>query len=506
MERNTVTAFFSIAGAQLAIVVVSIAITPALVRILTQEQYGTWAFLMAMFGLVMILASSGINSGVRKYLAEERDDPRWRDYVFGFYFRLAVVLAGIPAVIFVVVAYTGVLFGEGSWALSPEFRPFFYLLAVLTIAAQFREYVRRALMGLKLEHLSEPLRVLYKVAFGIGAIGLAVLGYGVWGVIAGEIIASLLVFIIAFAFISREISPFSMFTSPPDDFPKRELVNFNHLSVVYFFLLTSLYHVDVLMLTQLSSQSVTGVYKGALAIVQVLWLVPRSVQSVMIQSTSNLWAEGDVEEVQSLASKATRYTVLFTTLLAVGLAALATDFVPLYLGQDYADAVLPVLLLLPGTLGFAVARPIFAISHAKGALKVIIGATGAAAVLNLVLNAVLIPEYGMAGAAVATSIGYGSLPLFHYWGAREIGYDPFADLRAPRIVATVVAAGVPIFALATLIDRTLLALAVVPPVGFLLYVGGAFLTGAVDRSEVMTILSSLPGPVESKAMTIDEWL
>lgn len=499
MNRNNLTAFLSIAGARLTMVFVSAAITPLLVRLLTPSQYGTYAFLMAVFGLVMILTSSGINSGVRKYLAEERDRADWKNNVFGYYFRLAALLAAVPALLFVILAQVGVLFGDGAWQLPPVYTKYLYLLAILALAAQFREYVRRALMGLKLEHLSEPLRVLYKVAFGVFAVGLAALGYGVYGVITGTIIASILVFLVAFAILSREISPSSVLSRPPPEFPSRELFTFNHMSIVYFFLLTSMYHVDVIMLTLFRGQSVTGTYKGALAIVGFLWLAPKAVQSVMLQSTSTLWAEGKVAEVQELATKVTRYTLLLTTLLVVGLAALASKFVPLYLSEKHAAAVLPVLVLLPGTLGFAVARPVLSISLARGALKVIIAATGAAALLNLALNAALIPMYGMGGAALATTVGYASLPLFHAWGARHIGYRPFSGLRPVRVAATAVLAGVPIVGLAALFDSAVPALIVVPPVGFVLFSAFALLTGAITIEEVLEVFAALPAPVGPRA-------
>ncbi|WP_255194889.1 lipopolysaccharide biosynthesis protein [Halorarius litoreus] len=491
MKRNPVTAFLSIAGGRIGVILVSFLTTPALVHFLTKAEYGAYGVVMAVFGLLMILVSSGINSGVRKYLAEDRDRADWASSVFGFYFRVAFVLAVIPAVLFAVAAHTGFISKLGL-GFGPAFRPYFYLLAVLTLAAQFREYIRRALMGLELEHVSEPIKVLHKVTFGIVAVGLAALGFGVEGVLAGEIVASSLAFIVAFYFISREVSLRQLVQPLPDDLPKRELFGFNSLTVVYIFLLTSMYHVDILMVNDMVNSQTAGVYKGALVIVQFLWLVPRSVQSVLIQETSSLWNEGRVEKVTEMASKATRYTLLFTLLLAVGLGALAFDFVPLYLGSDYAAAALPVVLLLPGTLGFAVARPIFSISHAKGELKTVIGATGASAVLNLVLNALLIPRYGMVGAAVATSIGYGSLPFFHYWGARRIGYDPFADARLGRIALTGVLTTVPIVGLTLTLSNRWLALLVVPPVGFLLYAVLALATGAIDVEEVRSVLVSVP--------------
>jgi O-antigen/teichoic acid export membrane protein len=508
MKRNNVTAFMSIAGGRVAVILVSTLVTPLLTRNMTQAQYGAYGVIMAIFGLLMILASSGINSGVRKYLAEKRDADNWTSNVFGFYFRVAFVLAVVPAVLLAGVAYTGVITELEMF--GPAYVPYFYLLAVLTLAAQFREYVRRALMGLELEHVSEPIKVLHKVAFGVFAVSLVVLAppdAKVMGVLVGEILASSLAAVVAFYFIQQRVSLSGVVGGVPADFPKRELINFNSLTVVYIFLLTSMYHVDMLMVQGFVNSQTAGIYKGALVIVGFLWLVPRSVQSVMIQSASGHWANGNVEKINEMASQATRYTLLFTLLLALGLGALAPTFVPLYLGDKYAAAVLPVILLLPGTLGFAVARPIFAISHAKGELKVVIAATGAAATLNFVLNYLLIPPegffgLGMLGAAIATTIGYASLPLFHAIGARHIGFQPFEDARLGSITLTGVLAGIPIVFLALVFGDSLLGLLVVPPVGLLLYGVFALLTGAIDLDEVLSVLVAMPAPIGPRARSL----
>jgi O-antigen/teichoic acid export membrane protein len=160
-------------------------------------------------------------------------------------------------------------------------------------------------------------------------------------------------------------------------------------------------------------------------------------------------------------------------------------------------------LLIPGTIGFAIGRPVFAISYAKGDMRVLIAATAVAAVGNLALNAFLIPTYGMYGAAVATSLGYLSLPLAHVWGAHRLGYDPFNDFRLPRIAATVVLAALPIAALSYAVQNQFLALLVVPPVGFAVYSVLAVATGAVRVQELRELAASLPSPVDRWAAGFD---
>lgn len=498
MKRNIVTAVVSILGSRVATLLVLALTTPILVRLLGPGSYGVYATLMAVFGLVMILVSSGINTGARKYLAEDRELEGWRDHVFGYYFRLAALLVALVAGLFVVGSWTGLV----ALGLGEKYTTYFYLLAALAIAAQFRSYARGALMGLKLEHVSEPLKVFQSVAFGLFAVGLVVLGYGVTGVLVGHILSSVLVTVVALAVLARNVSLLSVFRPTPTEFPNRTLIDFNSLTIVVIFLLYSLRHVDVLMLEAFRASEQVGYYRAALVLTQLLWVVPRSIQSVMIQSTSELWESGRIERITEIASRASRYTLLFTGLLAVGLAALAPLFVPFYFGETFRPAVVPVLLLLPGTIGFALARPMLAISQAKGDLRPLIAATGATAGINLLGNLLLIPTYGMLGAAVATSVGYGTLPVFHVIAARRLGYRPLDDSRLDRIGLTVVGAGIPIFLLSRLAGSTVVALLVVPPVGALLYAILAVLTGALTLEELFELGEALPQPAPEKIATL----
>ncbi|SFL53557.1 Membrane protein involved in the export of O-antigen and teichoic acid [Halogranum rubrum] len=514
MSRSLVTAFASIAGSRILVIIASAVISPALVFFLTTDQFGEYGSVMAVFSLLMILVSSGINSGVRKYISEERDEAHWQDHVFAYYFRLATGLAVVAAGVLAVGAYTGALSNllnsDGG-----DLTTYFYLLALLVVASQFREYVRRALMGLKFEHIGEPLRVLEKISFGVVAVVLAALGYGVVGVLFGLITASLLVFTVGLFFIAKEVRLSYVLKPLPDNFPRKELFHFNHLTIVYVFLLTSMYHIDLIFVKAFIGSTEAGLYKMALVLVQFLWVIPRSIQSVMIQSTSNLWAEGKIDQIQDIAAQSTRYALLITTLLALGLGALASDFVPLYYPsvESPETVVTAILLLLPGTLGFAMARPLLSINHAKGDMKSLIAATGAAAVINLVLNVILIrgvgpiDPMGTQGAAIATSIGYGSLPLFQVWVGRRFGYDPFADVRFFRIVATGIIAAIPIFGLPYfVVDNALLSLFLVPPLGFAVFMAAAIGTGAVRTGEVLKLLGSLPEPIASKARGVERWL
>lgn len=479
--------FLSIFSAKLVTTVVAIVSTPIIVRLLGPSEFGDYAVFLSIFTLYMIPVSSGITEGVQKFVAEHRESTHWQEDVIRFYLVLAVSTVIVAVTVLLAITAAGV----PAWSFGPEFTVYFYLLAVFVLVAQFRALCYHTVLGFGLEPISESLNIVRKIAtVGLG-IWLLLLGYGVAGMILGHIVSNLIVTVIAAIVILRRISVRGLLSSSSESFPVRELLSFNALNIVLVLLLMSLYHVDIVMIRALAGSEMTGYYKAALQLAEYLWIVPIALQLLLLHSSSTLWSEGRTAEITSIATRITRYTVLLVGVMAIGVGVLADRFVPLYYGSEFTAAIIPLLLLLPGTVGFAVARPLQAISQGSGQLRTLIIATGIGAALNLVLNSVLIPFYGMHGAAVATSISYGSMFGLYIWAARAIGYNPLADFRGTRIVATVVVVAPCIWLINELLSSDLLAFLVVPSVGAVLYGLVALATGAIDRTEVTSITGKM---------------
>jgi len=494
--------FVSIFGAKVISLLLGLVITPVLVRILGSSLYGDYAFLLSVLGVTMILVNAGIFDGVRKYMAEPRTDDGWEEHVFGFYLRVAITLAATASIGYGLLSWSGYV----SMIFGREFGLYLYLLAGLIVTRQLHSLTRGGLMGLGLESRSEPLAILKKILFGIFGVSLAYLDYGVAGVLLGHIIASLAVASIALVLLSQRLDLRKVFNEIPAKFPRRELFAYNGLSVVLILLTASLYHTDILFLRYLSGSQQTGYYKAALVIAEFLWFVPNALQTVLLHSSSELWTSDRKDRVSELASRTTRYNLSLSLLLILGLAALANDFVPVYFGAEFNSTVEPLLILLPGALGFALARPIFAVGQGKGELRRLITATGSAATLNLILNVILIPRYGMIGAATATSVGYGSMFLLHLWAARSIGFDPLEDIRITGIAAVVILTAPVIFGSAVVIDSAVLSLLVVPPTGFIVYAVLTIKLGVVPSDELIPIVDRLPSSASLYAQKVLTYL
>lgn len=491
--QNIYRRFLSILGAGVLTMIIAFVSTPIIVRLLDPGGYGDYAVLLSIFSLYMIPVSSGVTEGVQKFVAEDRNDPHWREHVIRFYGILAFVTVVVGVV--VLVAFTAA--GGAAYVFDESFTLYLYLLAGFIFISQFYALFERVLLGMSLEVFSGPLEVAKKLVTVSLGILLVLSGLHVEGMIAGHIVANLLLVFVAAYLIGKRISLRTLLGKWPDSFPYSDVMSFNVLNIALVLLVMSLFHVDIIMLRVLSDSETTGFYKAALALAEYLWIVPIALRTVLLHSSSTLWSKNRHDRITKLSTQVTRYTVLLVVLMAIGIATLADRFVPLYYGPEFTVAITPLLLLLPGAVGFAAARPLKSISQGSGEMRALIVATGIAAGINVLLNGTLIPLYGMNGAAAATSISYGSMFGLLVWAAWRVGYNPLADFRAPRIAATAVVSAPVIWGVNRAIGHDILAFLVVPVVGGIVFGIAALATGAVRKGELEPVLERLPDRVTS---------
>jgi len=117
-------------------------------------------------------------------------------------------------------------------------------------------------------------------------------------------------------------------------------------------------------------------------------------------------AELNEEDASELACDVVRQSFFLMLAAALLLASAAPLLVPVIYGAPYSASVLPLLLLLPGLLGLTVYRVLFRYFMAIDRQGVNIVVQSAALIVNVVLNLLLIPRYGVIGAAVASSVTY----------------------------------------------------------------------------------------------------
>lgn len=117
--------------------------------------------------------------------------------------------------------------------------------------------------------------------------------------------------------------------------------------------------------------------------------------------------------------KIERWSVIgsaLTSVVVIGVVSAVAPFavVPLF-GPGYHDAVVALWILAPGVVFLAVGRTLADILQGRGRPLVTSAAEGTGAVLTVVLLAVLIPMFGIRGAAAASTIVYTLVTAVLFW-------------------------------------------------------------------------------------------
>lgn len=168
----------------------------------------------------------------------------------------------------------------------------------------------------------------------------------------------------------------------------------------------SVYHtMDKTMLGALSTYEQSGFYYNSDKIVQIPLLVINGIGTVMLPRMSALLSEKKQKEADDLFVTTLEGVAAVSIAIACGIAAISNEFVPFFFGPGYDACIAITIVFTPILLvkGFSVivrTQYLIPMEMEKEFTKSVVGG----AIVNLIMNFVLIPSYGAIGAAIATVI------------------------------------------------------------------------------------------------------
>ena len=188
------------------------------------------------------------------------------------------------------------------------------------------------------------------------------------------------------------------------------------------------YRVGLFVVERVMGLSATGVYSIAVVAAELLWFVSSS----LTQAAYSRIGTPDRATAAATTVRVVQLSVVALLIAAPLLWLVARTLVPWLLGPAYAPSVALLAVLLPGVLlfGGASALSAYFTNHA-GAPEVPARVAAMSLLLNGSLALVLVPLWGMAGAALAASLSYAaSVGVLAWLFVRHAGL-PLAALLLP---------------------------------------------------------------------------
>ena len=175
----------------------------------------------------------------------------------------------------------------------------------------------------------------------------------------------------------------------------------------------SLYKImDKIMLGAMSDLNQVGFYENSEKIVQVPILLVVSLGTVMMPKIANLASKGEHLKNKKYIKKSLYFAVFVSSLMCFGIMGMAKDFVPWYFGEGFLPCIDLLQILMPSCIFLAVANVIrtqYLIPYKHDKFYIVSVIVGA--MINLIVNCILIPKLGAKGAAIGTLIAETSVCL-----------------------------------------------------------------------------------------------
>ena len=398
---------------------------PIFSRAFSEAQYGILEIALASLSVLATAADIGLTSASqRSYFDYQDADRQQRRSVV----TTAVVTAAVVSLVFAVVALalrdwlSHLLFGSNAHVQTVE-------LIAVTVPALVLGALLREAMRLRFLAFHYLLSAMLTAAIGaaIGIFAVVVYDAGVNAVIVGLLAANFAAAIYGAVAMRSDLGrAFSRFEL-------RRMLHYGLPLVPAALALWALALVDRLMLQNLANISDVGEYAAANRVAMVVQLGSTGFALALAPYLLSIYSE-DRELEKVTRGRTLTYLAFTLGAVALALTLLAHELVEI-LAPDYGDAYLAVGPVAFGWVAFGIATLVMAgISLARRTLWFAVLA-GTAAAFNIGLNFVLIPAWGMIGAAIATAAAYGLLAILYYVVAQHVYRTPYEPMRVVVVIA-----------------------------------------------------------------------
>jgi len=160
--------------------------------------------------------------------------------------------------------------------------------------------------------------------------------------------------------------------------------------------------VDQLFIKGMLDIGQLGVYSMAVNLSELMFLIPLSINTALTGKLYNTESGDAGRMVMIRTVKLTLYVCMALAVIGIPLS-LA---IPYIYGEGFRGAVVPTMVLLLGVIFASLARVASPYFFTSGRPKVHLRITFLSLALNCILNWIMIPRWGIKGAAIASAISY----------------------------------------------------------------------------------------------------
>lgn len=203
-----------------------------------------------------------------------------------------------------------------------------------------------------------------------------------------------------------------------------EVVRFGFLPMLSALLVTLNYSVDIFFLKKIGTAADLSMYAVAAGIMNYVWIVPDAFKDIIFSRVAR-------DDKDSSVAMSTRFSLIFLMIVAIGFLLLGRLFISIMYGTEFMDAYGVTLVLFLGVFSMVFFKIFGIVLIAQGRRQAHFVILLISVILNVVLNWIFIPIYGMYGAAFASVASYNLCGILFLLYFSKISKIKVRDLLIP---------------------------------------------------------------------------
>ena len=241
---------------------------------------------------------------------------------------------------------------------------------------------------------------------------------------------------------------------------------------------------DTLMLGYYKAAEIVGLYNGAVPVAQMIPIILMSTTFMYMPIMSQLYSKGKMMEMRRSYAVLTKW-MFSATLPGFFLVFLFPSVVLTVLfGAEYVASTIALQILALGFFVHTFLGPNSMTMIVLGKTRFLMWFSGISVGVNVVLNVLLIPRYGMEGAAVASAVSLTTINILTMYKVHQYsGIHPFTwNYIKPVMAATMLCAGF-YYATGGIVQASVLMLFVLFVLFVIMYTIALILTRSIDHED-----------------------
>ncbi len=403
-----------------------------LARLLPVDEYGTYVYVWAWLNVIGLICTLGFKGALVRFVSGFRTDEKW-GHLRGV-LRFATQSTMLTSIVLGACVAIGALVLRPVSASDPMYTGMAAGMVALPLLVL--NIIRQsALQGLKRVVKADiPYFLVRRVLLVIFVLAWV----WAWGKLTAVktlllvAVALLLSFLLATYWLRRAVDTRVLETVPNYERMRWIRTAFPFLLISGAALIQS--KTDILMLGTLSSSEEAGIYGAATRVTALISFGLNASNMIVAPLISEYYNEGERERLQTLIAIASAGVFAYTVLAGIFLATTGKWVLGIF-GGSFVVGYAPMVILILGNTVNALAGPVGYVMTMTGRQWTASKAFGIGAVINIILNATLVPFFGMVGAAVATALSttiWNVALAYAAWKYLEVNTTVFAIWEAAR--------------------------------------------------------------------------